>query len=174
MMSAQTTDKKVNAVTPILFDKYPSLSDLSMASVKDIEKIIHSIGLSKTKAENVVKISSSLINDFNSKVPSTYEELTSLSGVGRKTANVVRAELFNIPSIAVDTHVQRTTKRLGLVKENDSPLIIEKKLEKLFDKSIHIKIHHQLIHFGRYYCLARSPKCENCMLKDICKYFKSK
>ena len=174
MLSAQTTDKKVNAITPILFGKYKSLEELSLADVKDIEKIIHSIGLYKNKAKNVVLIAKDLLNKFDGKVPFEYEDLTSLSGVGRKTSNVIRAELFNIPAIAVDTHVERISKRLLLAENDDSPYQVEMKLEKTFPKSLHIKIHHQFIHFGRYYCLARNPKCETCKLKDICSHFKLK
>ena len=174
MLSAQTTDKKVNAITPILFGKYKSLEELSLADVKDIEKIIHSIGLYKNKAKNVVLIAKDLLNKFDGKVPFEYEDLTSLSGVGRKTSNVIRAELFNIPAIAVDTHVERISKRLLLAEIDDSPYQVEMKLEKTFPKRLHIKIHHQFIHFGRYYCLARNPKCETCKLKDICSHFKLK
>ncbi len=172
ILSAQTTDKKVNSVTPDLFKKYPKLEDLSKAKLQDVEDIIHSIGLYKNKAKNIVTCAQELIKRHEGKVPSSFDDLTALSGVGRKTANVVRAELFQIPAIAVDTHVERVSKRLGLALENDDPYKIEVKIEKLFPKDIHIKIHHQLIHFGRYFCLARNPKCEECKLKTICKYYK--
>lgn len=174
MFSAQTTDKKVNSATNVLFKKYDSLDKLNEASEEEIESIIHHIGLSKTKAKNAKLIIKDLINKYDYKVPSSFEDLTSLNGVGVKTANVVRAELFQIPAIAVDTHVERVSKRLGLCKKDYSPIEVEKRLEKLFPKESHIKIHHQLIHFGRYYCLARGPKCANCALKDICTYFKKK
>ena len=174
MFSAQTTDKKVNAATKILFNKYDSLDKLNEASVEEIENIIHPIGLSQTKAKNAKLIIKDLIDKYDYKVPSSFEELTSLNGVGVKTANVVRAELFKIPAIAVDTHVERVSKRLGLCKKDYSPIEVEKRLEKLFDKEIHIKLHHQLIHFGRYYCLARGPKCDKCALKDMCSHFKKK
>ena len=174
MFSAQTTDKKVNSATEVLFAKYDSLDKLDEASEEEIERIIHPIGLSQTKAKNAKLIIKDLINKYDYKVPSSFEDLTSLNGVGVKTANVVRAELFKIPAIAVDTHVERVSKRLGLCKKDYSPIEVEKRLEKLFDKEIHIKLHHQLIHFGRYYCLARGPKCDNCALKDICIYFKKK
>lgn len=172
ILSAQTTDKKVNSVTPILFKKYPNLNALAKAELFDVENIIHSIGLYKNKARNIVACADELLKRHKGKVPSAFEDLISLSGVGRKTANVVRAELFKIPSIAVDTHVERVSKRLGLALESDDPYKIEMKIEKLFPKNIHIKIHHQLIHFGRYFCLARNPKCEECKLKTICKYYK--
>ena len=174
MFSAQTTDKKVNVITDILFKKYDSLDKLNEASEEDIKEIIKSIGLYRNKAKNAKIIVKELIEKHNYKVPSSFEELTSLSGVGVKTANVVRAELFSIPAIAVDTHVDRVSKRLGLCKNTYSPIEVEKRLEKLFPKESHIKIHHQLIHFGRYYCLSRSPKCENCKLKEHCLYFKKK
>ncbi len=174
MLSAQTTDKKVNKVTEVLFKKYPSIDALADAEVKDIELIIHSIGLYKNKAKNVIGIAKSLKEKFNYHVPNELDELTSMPGVGRKTANVVLAEIYHYPVIAVDTHVERCSKRLGLAKKDDSVLIVEKKLSKLFKKENRIKIHHQFIHFGRYYCLAQNPKCHECKLCDYCLYYKKK
>ena len=172
MLSAQTTDKAVNKVTEVLFDRYPSLEELSKAEINDVEKIIHSVGLSKTKAVNVVSIANELITRFNSIVPSSREELMSLNGVGRKTANVVRIEYFKIPEIPVDTHVERVSKRLTLAKDTDSTLDVELKLKRKLPKERLIKAHHQLIFFGRYMCKSQSPICEDCPFKDFCRYQK--
>lgn len=169
MLSAQTTDKSVNKVTDVLFSKYKNLDELNNASLSDIENIIKSIGLYQNKAKNLKGIVSDLINKFNYVVPSDKDELMSLPGVGNKTAGVIRAELFKIPELPVDTHVQRIAKRLNLAKENDDPLEVERKLKKLFPKERWIKTHHQLIHFGRYFCLAKKPNCKSCKLKEICK-----
>ena len=169
MLSAQTTDKSVNKVTDVLFSKYKNLDELNNASIIDIENIIKSIGLYQNKAKNLKGIVSDLINRFHYVVPSDKEELMSLPGVGNKTAGVIRAELFKIPELPVDTHVQRIAKRLNLAKEKDDPLEVERKLKKLFPKERWIKTHHQLIHFGRYFCLAKKPNCKSCKLKEICK-----
>ena len=134
----------------------------------DIKNIIRTIGNYNKKALNIKNISESLIKDFNKVVPKTHKELESMSGVGRKTANVVLGELFDIPSFAVDTHVIRVSNRLGLVK-SDNPVIIEEKLKKLFKKERWNKLHKQLVLFGRYHCKAIKPECMNCKLKDICK-----
>jgi len=174
MFSAQTTDKKVNEATAKLFKKYDNLMDLNNISLEELEDSIRFIGLYKNKAKNAKKIMETLINKHNGVVPSDMDQLLALPGVGIKTANVVRAELFAIPAIAVDTHVERVSKRLGLINNKATPVDVEKKLEKMFEKDIHIKLHHQLIHFGRYHCLARNPQCENCKLVTFCKYFKKK
>jgi endonuclease-3 len=123
----------------------------------------------KVKAKNTILIAQDLINKFNGVVPNDKEKLMTLPGVGNKTAGVILAELFNNPELPVDTHVSRVSKRLGLVKEKDEPITIENKLKKLIDKKRWVKSHHQFIHFGRYFCLARSPKCSTCKLKEICK-----
>lgn len=169
MLSAQCTDKKVNAVTEPFFAKYKSLKEVDNLSIEEIEKRIKPLGLYKNKAKNIKGITHDLITKFDGKVPEDKEKLTSLPGVGNKTANVVRAELFKIPEFPVDTHVERVSKRLGLVNENDDVLKIEKKLQRLFDENKWIKLHHQFIHFGRYYCKAISPKCDECKLRGICK-----
>jgi endonuclease-3 len=169
MLSAQTTDKRVNMVTRILFKKYDSLEKLSKADVNDIIEIIKPIGTFNKKAHNVIDISKSLLNDKNGIVPNDREYLESLPGVGRKTTNVVLSNLYDIPCIAVDTHVSRVSKRLGIAKENDDVLIIEKKLTKKFPQDKLCRLHHQLVLFGRYYCKAKNPLCENCKLKDMCK-----
>ncbi len=172
MLSAQTTDKRVNSVTDILFKKYPSIKDLANANITDIQNIIRPIGTYHKKSQNLIEIAKRLDKDYNGKLPNNREYLESLPGVGRKTANVVLSNIFNVPCIAVDTHVSRVSKRLNLAKEKDEPLQIEKKLNKVFKKENLCKRHHQLVLFGRYHCLARNPKCENCKLKEICKYYK--
>ncbi len=169
MLSAQTTDKRVNMVTDVLFKKYPNLTALSKASLEDIIDIIRPIGTFNKKASNVIEIATKLLNECEGKVPNNREYLEALPGVGRKTANVVLSNLFNEPCIAVDTHVSRVSIRLGLAKEGDDPYTIEKKLTKKFKKEDLCKRHHQMVLFGRYYCMARKPMCETCKLKDICK-----
>jgi endonuclease-3 len=173
MLSAQTTDKSVNKVSPILFSKYPSLEELKDANEEDIKEIIKSIGLASSKARNVKLIAEGLLNKFNGEVPSTREELMTLPGVGRKTANVVLLELYNKPVMAVDTHVERVSKRLGIASKDDSVLDVELKLNKYFLKEDLPHLHHQLIHFGRQICKGQRPLCEECELKEICKYYKS-
>lgn len=168
MLSAQTTDISVNKVTPVLFDKYKTLEELANASLFDVEEIIHSIGLYKNKAKNVIAIAKALVDNYGGVVPSDKDELQKLPGVGNKTAGVIRAEIFRIPDLPVDTHILRISKRLGLVDLKADPLKTEIKLKKLFPESDWIKLHHQLIHFGRYKCLARNPMCENCKLAAFC------
>ena len=168
MLSAQTTDKSVNAVTPILFKKYPTLDALYNAPLEDIEEIIKPIGLYKNKAKNLKGIVKDLKERFNGVVPSNKDELMSLPGVGNKTAGVIRAEIFQIPDLPVDTHILRISKRLNLAKKDDESIDVERKLKKIIPEERWIKSHHQLIHFGRYYCMARSPKCENCKISDMC------
>ena len=168
MLSAQTTDVSVNKVTDILFKRYQTLDELAKAKLEDIEDIIHSIGLYKNKAKHVLEITNKILNDFNGKVPSDKNLLQTLPGVGNKTAGVIRAEIFKIPDLPVDTHILRISKRLGLANENDDAYATEMKLKKLFPEDRWIKIHHQLIHFGRYHCTARNPQCENCKLVGIC------
>lgn len=170
MLSAQTTDKRVNMVTSILFNKYPSLKALANADLNDIITIIKPIGTYHKKANNIIEIAKRLIEKQNSVVPNDRTFLESLPGVGRKTTNVVLSNLFNVPCIAVDTHVSRVSIRLGIAKETDDVLTIEKKLNRKFEKDKLARLHHQLVLFGRYYCKAKNPKCENCGLKEICKY----
>lgn len=167
MLSAQTTDKRVNEVTNILFSKYDSLEKLNEASIEDIIKIIRPIGTFNKKANNIKGIVSSLINIGY--VPNDREYLESLPGVGRKTTNVVLSNLFNEPLIAVDTHVKRVSYRLGISSSHDDVLVVERKLNKFFPKEKLSRLHHQLVLFGRYHCKAINPNCENCKLKNICK-----
>ncbi len=172
MLSAQTTDKSVNAVTSVLFKKYQSLDELNNAPLEDIEEILKPIGLYKNKAKNLKGIVKDLIERFNYQVPSDKDELQTLPGVGNKTAGVIRAEIFQIQDLPVDTHILRISKRLNLAKKDDEPIDVERKLKKIIPEERWIKSHHQLIHFGRYFCMARSPKCAECRLKDSCNYLK--
>lgn len=168
MLSAQCTDKKVNLVTKPFFEKYHSLEEIDALSIKEIEDNIRSLGLYKNKAKNLKGIAHELLARFNGKVPQDKNELMSLPGVGNKTANVVRVELFKIPEFPVDTHVERLAKRFKLADKSDDVLTVENKLKKDFKKENWIKLHHQFIHFGRYYCKAISPKCDGCKLAGIC------
>lgn len=169
MLSAQTTDKRVNMVTDILFKKYDSLDKLATANIDDIVNIIRPIGTFNKKANNIINISKNLLNDKSGVVPNDRNYLESLDGVGRKTTNVVLSNLYDEPCIAVDTHVSRVSKRLGIANEKDDVLVIERKLNKVFPKDKLNRLHHQLVLFGRYYCKAKKPTCDNCKLKDICK-----
>ena len=168
MLSAQTTDKRVNMVTAILFDKYKDIKALKDADVHDIESIIKPIGTYHIKAKNIIQIASRLFTEKNGIVPNDRKFLETLPGVGRKTTNVVLSNIYNEPYIAVDTHVQRVSKRLGITKSNDV-LVTEKKLYKFFKGENYCRLHHQLLLFGRYYCKAIKPSCDNCKLKNICK-----
>ncbi len=168
MLSAQTTDKRVNQVSKILFDKYKTLNELENASLLDIKKIIMPLGTFNIKAKNLLEIAKSLSS--YEKVPNDRKYLESLPGVGRKTANVFLSNIYNVPCIAVDTHVSRVSIRLGLAKKTDDVLTIEKKLTKKFPKDKLFSLHHQLVLFGRYYCKAKKPLCDECELKSICKY----
>ena len=169
MLSAQTTDKSVNAVTSVLFKKYQSLDALNKASLEEIEEVIIPIGLYKNKAKNLKGIVKDLVERFNYQVPSDKDLLMTLPGVGNKTAGVIRAEIFRIPDLPVDTHILRISKRLGLANQKDEPIDVERKLKKVIPEERWIKSHHQLIHFGRYFCTARSPKCAECKIRDFCK-----
>ena len=169
MLSAQTTDKRVNMVTSILFKKYNSLEKLRQARIDDLINIIKPIGTFNKKANNIIEIAKKLeqVGDI---VPNNREFLESLPGVGRKTANVVLSNLYNVQCVAVDTHVHRVSIRLGIANKNDDVYEIETKLTKKFKKCNLCRIHHQLVLFGRYYCKSARPLCENCKLKSICKY----
>ena len=169
MLSAQTTDKAVNKVTAILFDRYKSVEELSIAKLSDVESIISTIGMYKVKAKNVIGIAQGLVEKHNGKVPHDKEKLTALPGVGNKTANCVLAELFNEPYLALDTHMQRFAKRMGIAKEKDSLEKMEKNYLKFIPENRLIKTNHQIIWFGRYKCKAISPNCEDCKLKEFCK-----
>lgn len=168
MLSAQTTDKSVNAVTSHLFKKYPTLKSFVDADISDIENEIQSLGLYKNKAKNIKGIAETLYNDFNSVLPSDKNELQKLPGIGNKSAGVIRCEVFKIPDLPVDTHIIRISNRLGIATKKDEPIDIERKLKKIIPEESWIKSHHQLIHFGRYFCTAKNPKCEECKIKKYC------
>ncbi len=174
MLSAQTTDASVNKLTKTLFKKYRTVDDYANASLEVLEADLRSIGLYRNKAKNVKAMAEKLIEDFQGVVPCDHEALQTLPGVGRKTANVVISEGFKVPALAVDTHVERISKRLGFALKNDSVLQVEKKLMKAIDKERWIKTHHQLIFFGRYHCKSMNPSCQDCRLIDICKESKRK
>lgn len=170
MLSAQTTDKAVNQATESLFKDYPTLKDIDNASVEDIENHIKRLGMYKNKAANIKGIAHTLLNNFDGVVPSDKDLLQTLPGIGNKSAGVIRCEVFKIPDLPVDTHIIRITNRLGIASKNDEPIDIERKLKKIIPEQSWIKSHHQLIHFGRYFCTARNPKCSECKLRNICKY----
>lgn len=168
-LSAQTTDKKVNIVSKDLFFIYPNIEKLRKAEVTDVTKILKPLGLASTKAKNIIKCANQIHDDFNGVIPSNHLDLITLAGVGNKTANVFLAEFYNIPTFAVDTHVKRVANRLSLSKSTDVN-IIEKDLMNYFEKETWIKLHHQLIFFGRYFCTSKSPKCNKCLLNSFCSY----
>lgn len=168
ILSAQATDVSVNKATPALFSAYPSPEALAIAPIEDIIEKIRTIGLYRNKAKNIKACASQLLERFDGIVPQTHEELMSLPGVGRKTANVVLGDAFNIPAIAVDTHVERVTKRLRICKSDASVTEVEQTLMKKVPRELWVKTHHTLIFFGRYHCTARNPKCEICPLLAIC------
>ena len=167
VLSAQCTDKRVNEVTSVLFSKY-NLEGLAKAKKSDIENIIRSCGSYTKKSSYIIEIANSLIKDCNGKVPNDRTYLEKLPGVGRKTANVVLSNVYDIPAIAVDTHVERVSKRLKLAYKNDDVLTVEKKLMKKIPKDKWSKSHHQMVLFGRYICKAIKPECSNCLFKDEC------
>ncbi len=172
MLSAQCTDKRVNIVTEHLFKIANTPEKLIELSEKNLKDIIFPCGFYNSKSKALIETSKDLLNKYNGNVPSTLEDLTSLRGVGRKTANVVISVAFGGQTIAVDTHVHRVSKRLGLAKENSTPLECELSLLKKIPFNRRSKFHHQTIWFGRDICNAKNPKCECCKLKDICKYYK--
>jgi len=169
VLSAQTTDKRVNKVTEVLFREYPDLDSLSKADISRIEDIIREIGTFRRKSVYVRDIALKLVSDGYDYVPNDRKYIESLPGVGRKTANVFLSNIYEEQAIAVDTHVSRVSKRLGLANKNDDVTKIEKKLEKKIPYDRWGKTHHQLVLFGRYYCKAMRPLCDTCKLKDICK-----
>lgn len=172
VLSAQTTDIRVNIVTKDLFEVYPDAQSLSKGEFKKVQSLIKSIGLSQTKTKNIISLSQKIIDEFNGNVPSSMEELMMLDGVGRKTANVVLSEWFNVPAIAVDTHVERVSKRLRLVPNPKNVLQTEKILMRKIDRSMWSHAHHLFIFFGRYKCKAQNPICEGCPFQTFCRYYK--
>lgn len=171
VLSAQTTDKKVNNVTRVLFSKY-DINSLKDASIDELKNILNPLGMADKKSLYIKNISRDLIEKYNGVIPNTLDELVKLDGVGRKTANLVLSTLYNKPYFAVDTHVSRVTKRLGLVPDSFNTLQIEESMYKIVPKDRIDKTHHQFVLFGRYYCKSINPMCNKCKLKDICMYNK--
>ncbi len=167
ILSAQTTDENVNKVAPNLFSRYPTAIELSKANQKDVEEIIHSTGFYKAKARNIIACSKSLVDDFNNNIPDTIEELITLKGVGRKTANVIVGHIYNKGAIIVDTHFKRMCLRLGLTSKTD-PSKIELEIKRILEESKQYRFSMTLNWFGRTYCKAKKPLCKNCILFDNC------
>ena len=168
ILSAQCTDARVNIVTKDLFQKYPSLEAFANADLKELEQYIHSTGFYHNKAKNIISCARTLVEKYDGEVPRELEELTALAGVGRKTANVIRGNIYHEPSVVVDTHVKRISKKLGFTKEDD-PVKIEYDLMKVLPKDHWILYNIQIITLGRSICTARNPKCTECFLSDLCK-----
>lgn len=174
MLSAQCTDERVNKTTPALFEKCKSIQDFADIDINELEKIIHPCGFYKNKAKNIKLCAKQVLENFNGKVPDNMEDLQSLAGVGRKSANVIMLEAFNKPQgIAVDTHAKRVSNLIGLSNESD-PIKIEQDLLKLFPKEYLKDINHLFVWHGRNTCVARRPKCDLCSVKKFCKYYKNK
>ena len=172
ILSAQCTDKRVNLTTPALFEKFPTAEAMSKTSVDELFPFIKSISYPNNKTKHLIGMAQKLVNEFGAEVPLTVDELITLPGVGRKTANVITSVVDAQPNMAVDTHVFRVSKRLGLVKQTaTTPLAVEKELIKHFPTELIHKAHHWLILHGRYTCTARNPKCRECGLQEVCKYF---
>ena len=170
ILSAQATDVGVNKVTPKLFERFPTAAHLAEASEEAVIECIQSLGLYRSKAKNIRLCAQQLIERFNGEVPRTREELVSLAGVGRKTANVVMSVAFNIPAFAVDTHVERISKRLQICRQKDTVLEVEETLCRKIPKELWSRAHHWMIFFGRYHCVARKPKCHECPLLEMCAF----
>ncbi|OJV53150.1 MAG: endonuclease III [Bacteroidetes bacterium 43-16] len=171
ILSAQCTDKRVNLTTPAIFEQYPDAESLSQASFEALFPLIRSISYPNNKTKHLIGMANMLVHDFNSEVPLTVPELIRLPGVGRKTANVITSVIDNQPNMAVDTHVFRVSARIGLTTNAKTPLQAELQLIKHFPKALIHKAHHWLILHGRYICLARTPKCEQCGITQACKYY---
>ncbi|MDR0349496.1 MAG: endonuclease III [Tannerella sp.] len=171
ILSAQCTDKRVNMITPALYEAFPTAEVLAVSSPEVVYEYIKSISYPHNKAKHLVGMAQKLLSEFSGKVPSDVDELQKLPGVGRKTANVIASVVFDKPVMAVDTHVFRVSNRIGLTANSKTPLATEKELVKHIPESLISKAHHWLILHGRYVCLARRPKCEECGLKPWCKYF---
>lgn len=172
ILSAQTTDKKVNEITEGLFKEYPTLDDFLLLTREELEEKIRQIGLYRNKSKHILLMCRQLKEQFNGEVPNTLEDLTSLAGVGRKTANVVLSNAFGIPAIAVDTHVFRVSNRIGLANAKNV-LDTELQLQGAIDKNLWILVHRLLVFHGRRCCYARNPDCTDCIIKEYCDYYKS-
>jgi endonuclease III len=174
ILSAQCTDKRVNLVTPALFERFPTPESLSLSDSEEVFQYIRSISYPNNKSKHLVGMARILVQNYNSEVPNTIEDLQKMPGVGRKTANVIVSVIYNQPAMAVDTHVFRVSKRMGLVAQKlTTPLAVEKELVKNIPKDAIAVAHHWLILHGRYVCLARKPQCEVCKLTHFCKYFEN-
>ncbi|MDD2195999.1 MAG: endonuclease III [Bacteroidales bacterium] len=174
ILSAQCTDKRVNIITPPFFDKFPTLEALAVAQQENVFEVIKSCSYPNNKAKSLVGMAKGVMERFNGEIPKDLNDLQTLPGVGRKTANVVASVAFNTPAIAVDTHVFRVAKRIGLSHNAKTPLETEKQLMQFLPKDLWAIAHHWLILHGRYICIARKPKCPECGLKEFCKYYKNK
>jgi endonuclease III len=173
ILSAQCTDKRVNMTTPAIFEKYPDLRSLTKTTFEELFPLIKSISYPNNKTKHLIGMAKKVMEEFKGKIPMTVDELVQLPGVGRKTANVITSVIDHQPNMAVDTHVYRVSKRIGLVSTKAStPFAVEKELIKNIPENLIHKAHHWLILHGRYVCLARNPKCDSCGLKAICKYYK--
>jgi len=173
ILSAQCTDKRVNLTTPAIFKKFPNVHSLSKTNFDELFPYIKSISYPNNKTKHLIGMAQKVVKDFNGEIPMTVDELIQLPGVGRKTANVITSVVDNQPNMAVDTHVFRVSKRLGLVSSSaNTPFAVEKELIKNIPEEMIHKAHHWLILHGRYTCLARNPKCDECGLKAICNYYK--
>ena len=170
-LSAQCTDERVNKVTPVLFKKYDTLEKLASADFDDICQIIHSCGFYRGKAKSIIEMSNTILKKYNGKVPDTIEQLVTLSGVGRKTANLIVGDVYGKPAIIADTHCIRLSNRLGLAN-SENPVIVEKQLKDIIPPEHQTKFCHNLVHHGRAVCMARSPKCGECTLNIVCPYSK--
>jgi endonuclease-3 len=171
ILSAQCTDKRINQITPALFEKYPNANTLALASAEEVFEYIRSVSYPNNKSKHLVGMAKLLVEKFDAEVPSSMEELQSLPGVGRKTANVITSIVFEAPALAVDTHVFRVANRLGLTRNATTPLAVEKQLVKYLPTDLIRHSHHWLILHGRYICQARRPKCEVCPITWFCKYY---
>lgn len=170
-LSAQCTDERVNMITPALFERYKTLEDFAAADFDELCRYIHSCGFFRGKAKSIIEMSGQLISNYNGKVPDTIEELTKLSGIGRKTANLICGDIYGKPAIIADTHCIRLSNRLGLVKNNTNPVAVEKQLKKIIPPQCQTKFCHNLVHHGRAVCTARKPDCNNCTLNSVCTFF---
>ena len=171
VLSAQCTDSRVNQVTKVLWDHF-TLATLASAPIKEVERIIYPVGTYHNKAHYLIDIANRLLKDYDGEVPNDFNYLVTLPGVGRKTANVVLSNIYDMPAIAVDTHVYRTSHRLGLVPKNKNVYETEQYLMRVIPQDKWSRLHHQLVLFGRYTCKAKNPLCENCLLKEYCHYEK--
>lgn len=171
MLSAQCTDKRVNMVTPALFEAYPTPEALAAATSDEVFEYVKSVSYPRSKAEHLVEMAQRLVNVYDSRVPDNIEDLQTLQGVGRKTANVVCAVIWNQPTMAVDTHIFRVSERIGLTTNSKNPLQTEKQLVRYIPEEVIPKAHHWLLLHGRYVCQARQPRCEECGIKEYCRFY---